>query len=426
MKLTPEEESMLAGEQGHAVRKSMQILTALGRIFGAERLLPVATVQISGVSYDNLGQAGLEYLRSMAADGRVRVPTTLNPAGMDLCDWRAFAIPEEFAEKQLEVVEAFRAMGVKTTCSCTPYLIGNVPERGTHIAWGESSAVAFANSVLGARTNKEGGPSSIAAALTGRTPAYGLHLTAERAPRVAVEVACELETAADFGALGKVIAEAAPAQIPLIGGVTTRRWDRLKALSAAIATYGGASLFHIEGVTPEAGEWPRPEQRLRIGREEIARAYAELDDGAAGAGAAEAGSAVGAGARAEGGPAGGLSGGGVDLVFLGCPHLSLDELEEIANLLKGRTVHGELWLGVAREVKERADTSGLSARITRSGARFACDTCHVVAPLKGRFRTFATNSAKGVYYGRAKNRFKSSFGSLATCIELATRGGAEQ
>lgn len=417
MKLTPEEESMLAGEQGYAVQKSMQILTALGRIFGAEKLIPVATVQISGVSYDNLGDAGLEYLRSMAADGRVRVPTTLNPAGMDLCDWRAFAIPEEFAAKQLEVVEAFKAMGVTTTCSCTPYLIGNVPQRGAHIAWGESSAVTFANSVLGARTNKEGGPSSIAAALTGRTPAYGLHLDRERAPRVWVEVTCELRTAADFGALGKVIAEQAPAQIPLISGVVCKRWDRLKALSAALATYGGASLFHIEGVTPEAGDWPRPEQSLRVDRERIERAYAELNDRPGGDRQAAADGEDTTNSK---------DGGGVDLVFLGCPHLSLDELEEIAQLLEGRTVRGELWLGIAREVKQQADASGLSARITRSGARFACDTCHVVAPLKGRFRTFATNSAKGVYYGRAKNRFRSRFGSLATCIELATREGTAQ
>lgn len=390
MKLTPEEERMLAGDRGHAVGKSMQILVALGRIFDAEGMLPVRKVQISGVSYDNLGDAGLEYLRELSADGRVRVPTTLNPAGMDTQAWAEMGIPESFALKQQEVVAVFERMGVNTTLSCTPYLIGSVPEHGEHIAWGESSAVTFANSVLGARTNKEGGPSSIAAALTGRTPAYGLHLDENRRPHVLVQVDAKVESRADYGALGMVLGERLNGDIALLAGVEGRSWSHLKALCAALPTFGGAPIFHIEGITPE--RWQRPNRSIRIEQAEIDAAHASLDDGVE----------------------------QPDLVFLGCPHLSLEELEQIADLLEGRIVRGELWLGVAREIKERADALGISARIKAAGARIASDTCHVVAPLRGRFDSFATNSAKGIYYGRAKNRFRSRFASMRECVEMAT------
>ncbi len=176
MLLTDEERAMLDGSAGRAAQKAMQILAALGEIYGAERLVPVSSVQISGVSYDNLGEAGLEFLDEMAdGGGHARVLTTLNPAGMDVENWQAMGISPDFARQQARVIEAFARMGVTTTCSCTPYLFGNLPHYGEHVAWAESSAVCFANSVLGARTNREGGPSALAAALTGRTPAYGLH-----------------------------------------------------------------------------------------------------------------------------------------------------------------------------------------------------------------------------------------------------------
>ena len=168
MYLTQEEEKILEGEQGNAAQKSMQILVALGEIYGAERLIPVSSVQVAGVSYHNLGEAGLEYLNELAKDGRVKVLTMLNPAGMDLENWSKLGIPEDFAEKQKRVIDAFSKMGIITSCTCTPYLIGNLPRYGEHVAWSESSAVTFANSVIGARTNKEGGPSALASAIIGK------------------------------------------------------------------------------------------------------------------------------------------------------------------------------------------------------------------------------------------------------------------
>jgi predicted aconitase len=183
MQLTLEEQQMLAGEHGRSTQKAMEILTALGTIYAAERMVPVTSVQIAGVSFDNLGEAGLDFLSEMAdGGGQVRVLTTLNPAGMDIENWQALGIDPDFARNQERVIDTYARMGVLTTCSCTPYLFGNLPHFGEHIAWAESSAVCYANSVLGARTNREGGPSALAAALTGRTPCYGLHLDENRRP----------------------------------------------------------------------------------------------------------------------------------------------------------------------------------------------------------------------------------------------------
>ncbi len=158
MHLTSEEEKMFVGEEGLRGTEEYADPYCLGEIFGAEKMIPVSSVQVAGVSYYNLGDAGLEYLENLAAKGaRLRVKSTLNPAGMDLENWRELGIDEEFAGKQELVIRAFVQMGVTPSCTCTPYLVGNEPGRGDHIAWSESSAVTYANSILGAMTNREGG-----------------------------------------------------------------------------------------------------------------------------------------------------------------------------------------------------------------------------------------------------------------------------
>ncbi len=389
MDLTHEEREMLSGRDGYAVRKSMEILVALGEIYGAKRLVEVASVQIAGVSYDNLGDAGLAFLNEMARDGRVRVFTTLNPAGMDLLDWKSLGIDEAFARKQTMVIEAFERMGVRTTCTCTPYFVGNEPRLGEHVSWSESSAVCYANSILGAKTNREGGPSALAAALTGRTPEYGYHLDAERQPVVTIEVNAALHDIVDFGALGNVIGKKIGNKVAFIRGIERATTDELKSFCASIATYGGTALFHMEGSTPEQVRAPEP--TLRISGQEIEEAKAEM------------------GGEAE-----------VDFVAIGCPHCSLKELQDIAALLKGRKVTKETWIAVARPVKEEARRSGVLEIIEASGARCAADTCFVVAPIRGRFTCMATNSAKAVFYARSKNQFKTVYVPLEQLIDIAT------
>jgi predicted aconitase len=385
MNLTPEEQSLLAGDQGRAAQTAMQILAALGKIFGAKRMLPVRSVQVSGVSYDNLGEAGLDWLTEMAdGGGRVRVQTTLNPAGMDLENWKALGIPAPFAEKQHRVIAAFTRMGVTPTCTCTPYLAGNLPARGDTIAWAESSAVCYANSVIGARTNREGGPSALAAALTGRTPEYGMHLDENRRPGITVHVTARLVDTSDYGALGKIIGERLETlghrTIPWIAGVDSANLEQLKSLCASAATYGGLAMFHIQGITPEADSYPTPTENISVSKSDLLRAKESLMD---------------ASARET------------DFVSLGCPHLTLQEVARIAELLSGKRVAKEFWITTSRPVKREADRLGYSETILTSGAKFAVDTCCVVAPIRGRFRAMATDSAKACYYAASKNKFKT-------------------
>jgi predicted aconitase len=395
MELTAEEQAMLDGAQGRATQKAMQILVALGTIYRAPRLIRVSSVQIAGVSYDNLGEAGLQFLMEMAeGGGRAQVLATLNPAGMDIENWPTLGIPADFAEKQLRVIEAFQRMGVQTTCTCTPYLVGNLPGIGEHIAWSESSAVCYANSVLGARSNREGGPSALAAALTGRTPDYGLHRDGNRRPVVSVEVKTQLRENTDFGALGKVIGEQIQATkaIPYILGMDTASLEQLKSFCASLATYGGAALFHIPGITPDADRHPAPDARLTITQADLEDASLSLSNAA----------------EEE-----------VDFVSLGCPHLTLDEIARIAALLDGKQVSREFWITAARPVIQIADRLGYTRVITSAGAKIAADTCCVVAPIKGRFTALAADSAKACYYAAGKNKLKTFFLPFDEVVRIA-------
>ncbi len=398
MQLTIEEQAMLVGEQGPAVRKAMEILLALGTIYGAQKMTPVASVQIAGVSYDNLGEAGLHFLDSMLQGGaKARVLATLNPAGMDVENWQALGISPEFAERQMRVIDTFASMGVAPTCTCTPYLSGNTPHFGEHIAWAESSAVCYANSVIGARSNREGGPSALAAALTGRTPLYGYHLDEQRQPDIQVEVSQSPVGAHEFGALGKVIGEKMGdlqgVTIPYIRGVGQASVEELKSLCASLATYGGAALFHLEGITPEAGLAARPSKSVTITRQELEQSMASLSDEAA----------------------------EIDFISLGCPHLSIREIQHLAELLRGKQVRKEFWITTSRAVKSIADRAGYSQVIETSGAKFAVDTCCVVAPIRGRFETLLTDSAKACYYAYSKNKFKTVFKSFDEVVQEALR-----
>ena len=385
MYLSPEEQALLSGSAGPAAKKAMQILTTLGRIYHAERTIPIRSVQVAGVSYDNLGEAGLAWLTEMAdGGGQVQVLTTLNPAGMDIDNYQALGISEDFAINQRRVLDAFREMGVATTCSCTPYLFGNLPRFGEHIAWAESSAVCYANAVIGARTNREGGPSALAAALTGRTPAYGYHLEENRLPSLHVKVNTRMLGNTDFGALGKVIGgkvqTGSMGRVPYITGITEASLENLKSFCASIATYGGVALFHIPGITPEAAQVSAPDEILQVTRFDLEEAKKALTS----AEAAE-----------------------VDFISLGCPHLTLREIQRIAELLEGKQVTKEFWITTSRPVKGMADRMGYTAVIEAAGVKFATDTCCVVSPIKGRFKGMATDSAKACYYAQAKNHFKT-------------------
>jgi predicted aconitase len=395
MRLTKIEAKMLRGEEGYAVRKSMEILVALGEIYGAESLIKVGSVQVAGVSYHNLGDAGLEFLNDLARDGKVKVLTTLNPAGMDLQNWQQLGISEEFAEKQNMVITAFEKMDILISCTCTPYLIGNLPRYGEHVAWSESSAVTFANSVIGAKTNREGGPSALAAALVGKTPCYGLHVDDNRVPDIHVKVNADLTKFSDWGALGYSIGKKAENKIPYITGVKDAEVDELKSFCASVVTYGAKPLFYMQGITPGSEKYLPPKDSVTIEERDIRDAYDSINDEVV----------------------------DIELVCVGCPHCSIKEIANIAKLVKGRKVaeKTEFWVATSRFAKQLADNRGYTEVIERAGGKFACDTCMAVAPLKGRFKSVATTSAKGCYYSR-HNKMLTKMGSLEECVEAAVTG----
>jgi predicted aconitase len=397
MKLTQEEQDMLDGKHGKAAKKSMEILTILGEIFDAECMIEVYGVQIAGVSYANLGEAGLEFLSEMAEDGKVRVLTTLNPAGMDRENWQSLGIDRDFAKNQNRAIDAFSKMGIITTCSCTPYLIGNAPHYGQHIAWAESSAVCYSNSVIGARTNREGGPSALASALTGKTPLYGYHLDKNRHGQVLIKVNAPVKGTDEFGVLGKIIGDKLvelEKKIPYIKRIPSATIEELKSFCASVATYGGIALFHMERITPEYDKYPKPSDIVfEINQGDLDNTRAELIDD-----------------NIE-----------IDFVSIGCPHASIHEISKIASLLEGKEVKKEFWITTARPTKRIADEAGYSKIIEDAGAKFAADTCCVVAPIKGRFKGIMVDSAKACYYGRAKNKFKVKIGTIDACVEEATK-----
>lgn len=367
MHLTKDEEKILRGEEGETRRRAMELLVALGDLDNAERLVPATSAQISGASYKTISDAGLEFLEEFAADARVSIKTTLNPIGMDRENWKEMGIPEKFARLQNRVLEAYRKMNVDLTCTCTPYFIGNRPSKGDDIAWAESSAVVFANSVLGARTNKEGGPSALAAAVIGKTPYSGLHLDENRRPKVAIQVNFQL-TSDDYTLLGHAIGKKIGQEVPLITGIDPREDDH-KALGAAMAASGAASMYLYRNDHSACGEFDTIEDRITIEENDLDASHDALN----------------------------TSNEKVDLVTIGCPHLSVREMVDLATFLKNRqpTKGCKAWFCVSRDVARRCPEE---VRILKKFGQIACDTCMVVAPLEEFSKTTATDSAKAATY----------------------------
>lgn len=390
MFLTNEEEKMANGEYGETIRKSMDILIALGDIYGAEKFVDIKSAQVSGVSYKTIGQAGLEYLEDLAStseiiynengtisdkSGIATISATLNPAGTDLDNWEDFGFPADFARKQVDICNAYGALGISTTCTCTPYLIGNVPRFGDHVSWSESSAVAYVNSVIGARTNREGGPGALAAAIVGKTPLYGFHLEENRKANLLVEVESELERA-DFGALGYAVGQIVKDGIPYFK-MQNKPYEvsngNLKALGAALASSGAVALYHVEDVTPEyrSAAVDDVEDKITITKDDIVNTREKLS----------------------------TADGYADLVCLGCPHASLEEVKEVAEIVKGKKIKNELWVCTSINIKEAAKRLGYLETIEKAGGKICCDTCMVVAPIEQMgYEVIGVNSAKAANY----------------------------
>jgi len=380
--LTREEERKLEGEEGPSVAKAMEILVALGKIYDADKLIPIESAQIAGVSYKTMGDAGLEFVEDFSKNAEVKVRSMMNPAGMDL--ERKGIESDEFREKQLRLVEAYSSMGVEVTCTCTPYLIGNRPKEGTHLAWSESSAVSFANSVLGARTNREGGPSALMAAVIGKTPNYGLHIKENRAPDIVFDVDYDAPPAL----LGYLVGREVGDNIPYFKGIRPGE-DGLKSLGAAMAATGSVALYHVDEVTPESKDFFLDGiERIPIEKEDIEKVRDEL--------------------TIELEP---------DVIVIGCPHLSSEEIILVAALLKGREKKNgpDLLVYTSRKIKQ---DNPKAVSIIEDYGEVISDTCMVVSPLEEKYSTAATNSGKAAAYLPKLAHQRAIYADLETLMEM--------
>jgi hypothetical protein len=386
MHLDPDDEMILSGEQGETRQKMMELLIALGKVFGAERLVGIRSAQVSGASYKTIGESGLAWLSSL--DARAVVPAVLNPIGMPRERWEEMGVEPVFAERQQAVIAAYERLGVNLECTCTPYYLHET-SFGDHLAWSESSAVSYANSVIGARTNREGGPGALAAALVGKTPCYGLHLEKNRNPQVIIEVISgDMEwSIAHYGALGYHAGKIVGNKIPFFRGIRPHA-DQLKALGAAMAATGAVALYHVDDVTPEAKKNHFNLSALEvisIEPAEIESLFTEIP---------------------------------VEAVAVGCPHCSPAELGDIAQLLQGKIITKPFYVFAAQRVIDNNQKT--VDAIEKSGARVFADTCMVVSPVMEQYSGIMVNSGKALAYVPDMCGAMARIGTIEDCVKEAT------
>lgn len=396
MYLTPEEQEMLDGKRGPLTQKCMKVLVTLGEIYGAKRMVKVKNVHFPGVSYRVAGDAGLEYVCDASEQGSFCVPSTLNTIGIDCFDMESLQFDKDFCNGQLKLNEAYEKMGAIPTYTCTPYVVGGCPGFGEHVAWGESSAIIFVNSVIGARTNREGGPTALAAAVCGCVPEYGFHLDENRRATHLVQVDYPLKTNRDFAVMGYYVGKKVGNKVPCFTGITERPVvEQYKLLGAALASSGGIALYHVEGFTPEA---PTKEAVLKekyetvyFGKDEYAEVekFFTLKEPA-------------------------------DLVVIGCPHCTINEVVEIAKLVEGKHVKIDTWVCLSHQVYALAERMGYVKTLVDAGVTFVRDTCPILCPTSPKgYRGVATNSGKLAHYIRGLWNMDSELVQLEDCVKTA-------
>lgn len=366
MILSEYDRALLADAHGPAARMAMSILTRMAEIQGARELLSISQAHIDSTIY--MGEAGLEFAERLAGWGaKVAVPTSLNVSGLDECHWREWPVPEDWAGKAQRQMRAYQSMGCVPMWTCAPYQTSMAPKFGQQIAWGESNAIVFANSVIGARTERYPDLLDICAAITGRVPALGLHLTENRAGQLLIrldEIPHPLQQDDSFyPVLGILVGRLAGHRIPVISGLTVKpAEDQLKAFGAAAASSGAVALFHIVAVTPEA---PTLEAAFQ-GRPVLADHTITLDQ----LREVRRGLTTATGTK-------------LDMVVLGSPHFSAAEFQQLAPLVDGKRRHADVQFLVttSRIMSAQACEKGALAPLEAFGARLTVDTCILATPM---------------------------------------------
>ena len=385
---------------------AMEIVVEAGRMMGADRLVPIVSSHIDGCLYH--GDAGVLYCEKLADEGaRVAVPATTNVGSLNLLKADQVKLPKAQRGMALRLMMAHQRMGCTSSWTCAPYQTQARPTLGQQIAWGESNAVAFANTVLGARTNRYGDFLDLACAIAGRAPYYGLHCPERRAARLLFEVSGLpeplLREDAFFAVLGALVGRIAGDAVSAVDGIPGPvREDRLKSFCAAAAATGAVALTHIVGVTPEApdvvtalGGAP-PEETVQVTRDMIVDARDRLS----------------------------LAGPGpIDCVSLGSPHFSGDECRAVLALAGGRRFRVPVYICLGRHTLDGLQADGAYEALQDLGVEFVVDTCVVVtAILPPRPGVMMTNSAKFAYYAFGNTGYTPVFGTLSDCIRSAQAG----
>ncbi len=406
--LSRKDKEFLEGKNGESARIAMEVLVELAKFYGASKLIAIKQAHIDGCLFAATGEAGLEFAEKLAAGGgKVKVPTTLNITSRDIKRWKNFRVPESFSMKSAAMEKAYLKLGCIPLWTCAPYQQSGIPRFGEHITWAESNAINFANSVLGARTARYGDFTDICAALTGRTPYIEYHLTENRRGQFLFRFH-GLEnpeySAAFYAALGYLVGKVTGDLVPVLQGIPTGiTFNQLKALSAASASSGSVGLFHVVGVTPEAHTVEmafQGEESLQV----VDFSYDDVLEIARGL----------TGKRKN-----------VDLVAVGCPHFSYQEVVMTLKLLKSKRIAEgvQFWIHTNQNTEFLLKKTGVWKEIEKTGARITTDTCILNWPLDNwGFKVLMTNSGKFAHYAPAQTGLEVIFGSLKTCVETAISG----
>ena len=408
MRLTDEEKRILDGQQGGAAQMALAVLVDLGELFGAEELIKVEQVHIDATLY--MVDAGLEFAERMAdLGGEVGVPTSLNASAIDLRQWEAYRVPPEILTKHKRLEAAYLKMRAMPTWTCAPYQNGIIPRFGQQIAWGESNAIAFANSIIGARTNRYADLMDICAAIIGKVPKFGLHLAENRKATILIRLkgisAPMFANGAIYPLLGYLLGEMAGDQVAAITGIPPdAKIDSLKGFCAAAASSGAVGLFHMVGITPEAQtlemclHQSKPQSVFDITPKLIKKAEDRLWT---------------------------VKGDAVDLIVSGCPHYSPAEFIQLVRLIKGKRIHNSVifWAFTNRTVYAWIKNNGILKDLTDAGVMVFTDGCPLQYPKETwHFKAAMTDSAKFANYCFSQRGLDAAYGSLADCVETAVRG----
>ncbi|MFX1294072.1 MAG: aconitase X [Promethearchaeota archaeon] len=365
------------------------LLIKEAEILGAEGFIPIERVQIAGVSYKTIGKGGIKVLKYFAGKNlKFVVPTTLNPAGMDLNDWQNQGISSDFAKKQMEIIDLFKQMGAELSVSCVPYDLIEL-NHGSHVAFGESSAVAYVNSVLKIRTNRENALKTLVSALSGFTTNVGMHLERNRIPDVEIKVECELNGRADYGALGYFAG--LNSNIPYYKGINPNQTE-LKALAAAGAASGSIPLFFVENIPqmkPLKVDYIK--KIIHFTEKDLTTVYKELNTTSA----------------------------NPELISIGCPHLNFHEIKKVIEIIKGKVFKIPVWISTAKLFKNKLELENLMVILEKSNIKVYSDCCVVVSPVESlRYKVIGTDSAKAAKYLPLFSKCDVVFKSIEKFVEL--------